>query len=152
LLFLLFAIITVIYQTTKRINIKILYSSILLTVALYFFIDGIAMHVFKQSASPRPFAEQIEKDYRLSQEKVYVMNNLREYGNLYGMNFYMGNRFHNFEKERPASGYFLTTEKDAPKILERYGTKYAFTPIAKSARHGDIRGVAVLMRFEPQEN
>jgi hypothetical protein len=76
------------------------------------------------------------------------MNNLREYGNLYGMNFYMGNRFHNFEKERPASGYFLARERDVPKIIERYGGLYTFTPIAKSARQGDIRDVAVLMQFK----
>ena len=140
------SIITVIYQTTKHINIKILYSTILLTFCLNLFIDGIVMDGFKNESSPRPFAEQISKDYNLD-GNVFVMNNLREYGNLYGMNFYMGNTFRDFDKEKPDSGYFLTIDRDFSKVLEKYGSQYKFEQLAISERQGDIRGKAILLRF-----
>ncbi|MDR0575234.1 MAG: glycosyltransferase family 39 protein [Tannerella sp.] len=50
--FLLTSIITVIYQTTKRINIKILYATILMTFCLNLFIDGIVMKGFGYDSFP----------------------------------------------------------------------------------------------------
>jgi 4-amino-4-deoxy-L-arabinose transferase-like glycosyltransferase len=141
-----FSIITVICQTAKRINLKILYATILVTFSLNIFVDGIVMKGIKNDSSPRPFAEQIVRDYNLK-DNVFVMNNLREYQNLYGMNFYMGNTFRDFEKEKPANGYFLTTEKDAAKVQERYGSQYKFEQLAISGRQGDIRSKAILFRF-----
>ena len=143
---LLGAIITAIYQTTKRINIKILYATILLTFCLNLFIDGIIMNGIKNDSSPRPFAEQIIKEYNLD-GNVFVMNNLREYINLYGMNFYMGNNFRDFEKEKPESGYFLTTDRDISKVMKNYGSQYKFEQLAISERQGDIRSKAILLRF-----
>ncbi|MDR2680283.1 MAG: glycosyltransferase family 39 protein [Tannerella sp.] len=146
MLLLLISIITIIYQTTKRINLKILYATILLTFCINLFIDGIVMRSIKNDSSARPFAEQTVRDYGLK-DNVYVMNNLREYSNLYGMNFYMGNTFLNFEKENPENGYFLTTEKDVKKVMERYGTQYRFEQLSISERQGDIRSKAILFRF-----
>ena len=146
----LLSIITVIYQTTKRINIKILYATILMTFCLNLFIDGIVMNGVKNDSSPRPFAEQISKEYNLN-GNVFVMNNLREYGNLYGMNFYMGNTFRDFEKEKPDGGYFLTTDKDIHKVLENYGSQYKFEQLAISDRQGDIRSKAILLRFDKSD-
>lgn len=48
---LLISIVTVIYQTTKRINIKILYATILMTFCLNLFIDGIVMKGIKEPPS-----------------------------------------------------------------------------------------------------
>ncbi|MDR1524454.1 MAG: glycosyltransferase family 39 protein [Tannerella sp.] len=143
---LLISIITIIYQTTKRINLKILYATLLMSFCMNLFIDGIVMKSIKNDSSARPFARQITEDYDL-EDNVYVMNNLREYNNLYGMNFYMGNTFRDFEKEKPESGYFLTTEKDVKKVMERYGTQYKFERLSTSGRQGDIRSKAILFRF-----
>ena len=143
---LLISIVTVIYQTTKRINIKILYSTILMTFCLNLFIDGIVMKGVKSESSARPFAEQIISDYKLN-DNVFVMNNLREYINLYAMNYYTGNTFRDFEKEKPESGYFLTAERDIQKVMDRYGSQYKFERLADSERQGDIRSKAVLFRF-----
>ncbi|MDR0743236.1 MAG: glycosyltransferase family 39 protein [Tannerella sp.] len=143
---LLIAIITVIYQTTKRINIKILYATILMTFCINLFVDGIIMRSIKNNTSARPFAEQISRQYDLK-NNIYVMNNLREYGNLYGMNFYMGNTFRDFEREKPAEGYFLIIEKDLKKLMKQYGTQYQFEQLAISERQGDIRSQSVLLRF-----
>ena len=146
LILLLISIITAIYQTNRRINIKILYATFLMTICLNLCIDGIVMKGFKNHASARPFAEQIRRDYKL-EDKVYVMNNLREYGNLYGMNFYMGNSFRNFELEQPLNGYFLTIDRDVKKVLERYSSQYQFEQLAISEYQADIRDKAVLFRF-----
>jgi 4-amino-4-deoxy-L-arabinose transferase-like glycosyltransferase len=143
---LLISIITVVFHLTKHINLKILYATILLTFSLNLFIDGIVMRNLKNNASARPFAERISRDYEL-ENNVYVMNNLRKYMNLYGMNFYMNNTFRDFEKEKPESGYFLTTEKDAEKVQEHYGSQYKFEQLAISERQGDISGKAILFRF-----
>ncbi|MDR2384420.1 MAG: glycosyltransferase family 39 protein [Tannerella sp.] len=147
MLLFLISIITVIYQLSKRINIKILYSTILLTFCINFFIDGIIMKGIRQDRSAKPFAEQIRKEYNLDNENVYVMNNLREYLNLYALNFYMGNRFRNFETDKPESGFFLAAENDLPKIMERYGAQYEFERLKVSCRLGDIRRRAVLLKF-----
>jgi len=144
--FLLISIVVVIYQTTKRINIKILYSTILMTFCLNLFIDGIVMKGVKSDSSARPFAEQVTKDYNLN-NNVFVLNDLREYDNLYAMNFYLGNTFRDFEKEKPESGFFLTTERDVHKVMERYGSQYKFEQLAISERQGDIRSKAILFRF-----
>lgn len=145
----LISIITVIYQTTKRINIKILYATLLMTFCINLFIDGIVMQGIKNDSSARPFAERISKTYDLN-NNVYVTNNLREYRNLYAMNFYMGNTFRDFEKEKPANGYFLTTEKDVKKFMEQYGAHYKFEQLAISDQQGDIRSKAILFRFDRQ--
>ena len=143
---LLISIITVIYQATKRINIKILYSTILMAFCINLFIDGVAMKGIKSDSSARPFAKQISKEYNLN-NNVFVMNNLLEYGNLYGMNFYMGNTFRDFEKEKPESGFFLIIDRDVQKFIRQYGSQYKFEQLAISEHQGDIRGKAVLFRF-----
>jgi 4-amino-4-deoxy-L-arabinose transferase-like glycosyltransferase len=143
---LLISIITVIFHLTKHINLKILYATILLMFSVNLFIDGIVMRNLKNNASARPFAERISRDYELK-NNVFVMNNLRECLNLYSMNFYMNNTFRDFEKEKPENGYFLTTEKDAVKVQERYGSQYKFEQLAISEWQGDIRSKAILFRF-----
>jgi 4-amino-4-deoxy-L-arabinose transferase-like glycosyltransferase len=143
----LISLITTIYHLTKRINIKILYSTILLTFCLNLFIDAIVMKEIKNNRSARPFAETIKKEHNITKENVYVMNNLREYMNLYAMNFYMGNTFRDFEAYNPDKGYFLTTEKDVKKVMEQFGTTYNFKLLNASEYQGDIRSKALLFEF-----
>jgi len=142
------SVIIVIYLTRKRNNLKILYSTIFLAFALNIFIDGAVMKGVRDNGSARHFAEQIRQDYDLTEDNVFVMNNLREYMNLYGMNFYLDNSFRDFEKEQPSKGFFLTTERDMPKVLDRYDSQYDFESLAVSARQGDIRSAAVFLKFE----
>ncbi len=142
------SIITVIYQMTKRINIKILYATIFVMLCVNFFIDGIVMKSIREHTSAQPFAKKISREYDITDDNVYVMNSLRKYRNLYAMNFYMGNTFRNFEEEQPESGYFLTIEKDIDKIMERYGSRYQFKQLAMSEYQGDIRSKAILLEFQ----
>lgn len=138
----------VFYQMSKKINIKILYATIVLTFCVNQLIDGVIMRSIREGSSARSFAERIQQEFPLTQDNVYVMNNLLEYANLYGLNFYMGNRFHNFETEQPAEGYFLCAEKYADKVQQNYGDRYHFEPLAKSERpDGEVKQHLLLFRF-----
>ena len=136
------------YQLRKKINIKILYASIFVVFCINLFIDGVAMRTIRNEMSSRPFAVEIQKDYPLDKTNVYVMNNLRSYANLYGMNFYMKNCFHNFELEQPHTGYFLCTEKDLPAIRQQFQGKYTFITLRTSKNIiSDVRSKVVLSHF-----
>lgn len=139
---------TVYYQMFKKINIKILYATIALAFAVNLLIDGVIMRGFRTGNSSRPFAERLLRDYPLNEDNVYVMNNLRVYRNLYGLNFYMGNIFHNFEKDLPSEGYFLIAETEFEKVLATYGDKYDFQPLTSMDRPiSELRQKIVLYEF-----
>jgi len=139
---------TLYYQLRKKINIKILYASILLMFAVHLFIDGVIMRGIHNETSARLFVREIQQDYPLDKTNVFVMNDLRNYANLYGMNFYMGNCFLDFETEQPASGFFLSTTKDFPVIQQHFQGNYTFTPLRTSGKIiGDVRSKVVFSRF-----
>ncbi|MDR1645008.1 MAG: glycosyltransferase family 39 protein [Tannerellaceae bacterium] len=142
------ALITVFYQMRKKINLKILYAVIFLIITTHLLIDGVIMRGIRNETSARPFAERVLKEYPLNRQNMYVMNNLKEYANLYGLNFYLKNSFHNFEKEQPAAGYFFVAEKDIEKVIRRYENAYTFTPLTSSEREtGDLRQKVHLYAF-----
>jgi 4-amino-4-deoxy-L-arabinose transferase-like glycosyltransferase len=148
LLVVLAALITVFYQMNRKINLKMLYAALFLTFAINLMIDGVIMRGIHKERSSRPFAEHIMQDYPLDENNVYVMNNLKEYGNLYGLNFYMKNRFHNFEKEQPEAGYFLTGDKQMEKVIRAYGDKYAFHILTSTDKEfNEIRQKIILAGF-----
>lgn len=145
----LIALATVFYQMSKKINIKILYATIALTFCINLLIDGVIMPGVRQGNSCRPFAEQIRQSYPLTPDNVFVMNNLKEYRNLYGLNFYMGNQFRNFEEEMPSEGYFLSAEKDMEKVIGRYGDTYTFESLSATEKPiNEVRQRIVLFRFQ----
>ena len=149
LLIVMIALVTVFYQMSKKINIKILYATIALTFSVNLLIDGVVMRSIRANSSVRPFAERILKDYPLNKENVFVMNNLRVYSNMYGLNFYMGNMFHNFEIEKPAKGFFLCAEKDVETVLNNYGEKYDFNKLTSTDRpDGETKHKLLLFNFE----
>ena len=140
---------TVYYQMFKKINIKILYATIALTFSVNLLIDGVIMRGIREGDSCRVFAERILKEYPLNKKNVYVVNNLRIYRNLYGLNFYMGNIFHDFDKETPAKGYFLIGENEMEKVLSTYGDKYTFRTLTKSDQtFSELKQKIVLSEFE----
>lgn len=148
LILLLIALVTSYYQLFKKINIKMLYASIFLVFCVHLFIDGVVMRSIRNETSSRAFAREIRAAYPLNKDNLFVMNNLREYTNLYGLNFYLGNCFHNFETEQPQTGYFLADQRDYPKILERYAEAYTFEELRTSERIlADVKGRVVLSHF-----
>ena len=148
LIILLAILITVYYQMSKKINIKILYATIALAFAINLLIDGVIMRGIRQGSSARPFAEQVQKKYPLDEKNMYVMNDLKRYRNLYGLNFYLGNRFHNFGKEEPTRGFLFCTEKDLETIKKNYGDKYTFNLLTSTNNIiADVRQKIVLCSF-----
>lgn len=144
----LLALITVIYQMSKKINIKILYATIALTFTINLLIDGVIMRGIRQNGSARPFAEKVMKEYQLNENNMFVMNNLKEYRNLYGLNFYLGNRFHNFEQELPEGGFLFAAKTDMEKIIRNYGNEYTFSILTSSERIiGDVRQPIIMSSF-----
>lgn len=136
------------YQLFRKINIKILYATIGLMFAVNILIDGILMRGIRQESSSRPFAEKIKQEYVLYEENLFVMNIPKEYSNMYGLNFYMGNMFSNFEEELPTSGYLLVGEKDLEKVIKKYGDKYTFHTLTSTSNTIDeIRQKIVLNSF-----
>lgn len=130
----LLALLTVLYQMFKKINIKILYATIALSFTINLLIDGVIMRGIRQDGSARPFAERVMKEYPLNENNMFVMNNLRIYRNLYGLNFYLGNRFHNFEQEMPEGGYFFVTSSDLETVIKNYEGQYTFSILTSSER------------------
>ncbi|WP_106831005.1 ArnT family glycosyltransferase [Parabacteroides pacaensis] len=131
-LFIVFvALATVYYQMRKKINIKILYATIGLVFSLNLLIDGVIMKSLREGTSCKGFAEQIKREYSLNKGNVYVVNNLRVYPNFYGLNFYLGNIFQNFDVTTPEEGYFITTDKFITRIENEY-SEYRFTPVAST--------------------
>lgn len=137
------------YQIFRKINIKILYATIALVIAVNILIDGVIMRGERISNSSRPFAEKIKEEYPINPHNLFVMNNLLEYKNLYGMNFYMGNIFHNFQNDQPQAGFLLAGEKDMEKIQTEYAASYIFTPLTSTPeRNKEIKQKIVLSSFE----
>ncbi|MDR1332207.1 MAG: glycosyltransferase family 39 protein [Tannerella sp.] len=142
------ALITLCYQMMKKNNIKMLYSTIFLMFTVNLFIDGVIMRTIHREGSSRPFAKEIRRDFPLDDTNVYVVNNLLRYPNLYGMNFYMGNCFHDLAVEKPQSGYFLASEKDFPAIAGEYADAYTFEKLRVSDFIPEIKSRIVLTRLQ----
>ena len=145
----LMALGVVYYQMFKKINLKILYATIALTFTVNLLIDGVVMRSIRHDDSCRSFAERIQKEYPLNKANVFVVNNLKEYRNLYGLNFYLGNIFHDFEKNPAAKGYLVAGEKDMKKIVAKYTDRYTFRHLTTSERsYSELAQRISLCEFE----
>ena len=152
LIVLLVILAVVYYQMFKKINIKILYATIALAFGINLLIDGVVMRGIRLGSSARPFAKQVQKEYPLNDMNMYVMNDLKAYTNLYGLNFYLGNKFHNFEQEQPVSGFMFCTMKDLETIQKNYGDKYTFSLLTSTKNViADVRQKIVLCSFLQHE-
>ena len=127
------ALLTLYYQLFKKINIKMLYATILLTFTVNVLVDGVVMPAYRKGHSAKAFAEQIRQTYPDSQGKLYVVNDLRHFRNLYGLNFYMGNSFRDLDHAQPTTGYFVVAERDMEQIKERYAGKYTFQLLTETS-------------------
>ncbi len=149
LIALFYSLFVLFYQLRKKNNLKIFYT----VVGVYFMFgllqDGVALPTFKNGTSVKPFITEIKKKYPLTKDNMYVMNNLLEYGNLYGPNFYLHNAFKNFEKELPESGYFFSTPGAMEKILPMYGDEYSFSLLDQTPNpYNDVREVVQVYKLK----
>ena len=132
-------------------NSKVTYTTLFGTLALFIcfqvYLEASVFPVFKVSYSSRPFAEKIEAKYDLK-DHTYVINDLSESPNMYGLNFYTGNHFRNFEKEQPANGYFITGSKQLDNVKQKYAGKYVFEVLDQTAdKYNDFNDVMVICKI-----
>ncbi len=147
---LLLAVLSILfYQLSRKINIKILYATIGLMLCVNMLIDGVIMRGIRNGTSCQVFAGRVLDEYPLNKDNMYVTNYPKEYANMYGLNFYLGNRFHNFETDQPETGYLFAGEKDFDKLQTKYGGKYVFNKLT-STEHAinEIRQPIVLCHFD----
>jgi len=113
-------------QIRKKNNLKILYATIAVYIAIFLVMDGIFFPAYKNSISNKPIAKELRNTYPDLNGNVYAMSNLKEYANMYGLNFYLHNAFQNFETVQPEHGYLVIGKKDSEKALTRYDGQYDF--------------------------
>ena len=81
-------------------------------------------------------------------DNTYVINDLLRFPNLYGLNYYTGNHFKNFEKELPSKGYFITGSTMIDKTRQKYAGKYTFEVLDQSNdRFNDFMDIMVLYKI-----
>jgi len=150
-LLLIFMLVLLFKSLRKKNHIKVLYATIAVYLSLFLVLDGTFLPAFKNGVSIKPFAKQIQKDYPFNKDNLFVMNNLLEYSNFYGLNFYLKNRFHNFEKEPAQEGYFFTGKESFEKVLQLYGEKYRFELLEEyENKNRDGERVIQMYRFTRQ--
>jgi len=106
--------------------LKHLYVGLGVYIAIWMTVDAIALPIYKNRISQKAVAKEMMSKYHLDSQPVYVMNNLRKYSNMYGLNFYFDNSFRNFETEKPQRGYILLGEASFKIVESEYGSKYRF--------------------------
>ena len=123
---LIFSLYILIKHLWKKNHLKVLFATIGVYLSIMLIMDGIFFPAFKNGVSIKPFAEKLQKDYPISDNNLFVMNNLLRYSNMYGLNFYLHNNFLNFEKEQPQKGFFLVGKDSFEKVVVEYGKTYDF--------------------------
>jgi len=136
----------------KRKNVvATLVGMLALYICLQVFLEGSLYPEFKDSYSSRHFAEEIQAKYDLK-DKTYVINDLTTFPNLYGLNFYTGNHFRNFEKELPSTGYFITGSTMIDQIRQKYAGMYTFEVLDQSeSKFNDFNDIMVLYQIKKVE-
>jgi len=135
-----------IYLLRKKMNIKILMAGFGLMFAINIFLDAYLLAGFKDAYSPKPFAEMLTRKYELK-DNVYVTNYLRDYRNLYGLNFYLHNNFKNIKTEQPEVGFFVTLRQDTDRIQQEYGN-YEFTLLETSNKYNEYKDEMLFYRIK----
>jgi hypothetical protein len=146
---LLAAIVNSFYLLRKKMNLKILMAGFGLMLAINIFMDSYLLPGYKDAYSTRPFAELLVKKYGLK-DNVYVTNYLKNYRNLYSLNFSMHNSFKNIEKENPDYGYFIALELDIDRIKEQY-KEYEFTLLESSDKMNDNKNEILFFKIEKKK-
>ncbi|GAB6119209.1 ArnT family glycosyltransferase [Dysgonomonas termitidis] len=146
---LLAAIVNTFYLLRKKMNLKILMAGFGLMLSINIFMDSYLLPGYKDAYSTRPFAELLAKKYDLK-DNVYVTNYLKNYRNLYSLNFSMHNSFKNIEKEKPDYGYFIALELDIDRIKEQY-KEYEFTLLESSDKMNENKNEILFFKIEKKK-
>ncbi len=145
---LLYSVFVVFDYLRKKNNLKLLYTVFGLYFTMNLLLDGTILPAFKDGTSLKPFITEIKEKYPLTENNVYVMNDLLVYTNLYGPNFYMHNSLQNFEKVLPKDGFFLAASSTIERMKSKYGDQYKFTLLEETPnRYNEVREVVQLYKI-----
>jgi len=144
---LLAAIVTFRVVLQRKSGYSVLFGMLAVFVCLQVFLESSVYPEFKDSYSSRTFAEKIQARYDLK-GNTYVINDLTTFPNLYGLNFYTGNHFRNFEKELPSTGYFITGSTMIDQIRKKYAGRYVFEELERSPnKFNDFNDMMVVYKI-----
>jgi hypothetical protein len=146
---LLCAVANSIYLLRKKINVKILMAGFGLMFAMNIFLDAYLLAGFKDAYSAKPFAAKLSDKYEL-RDNIYVTNYLKDYRNLYGLNFYLHNNFRNIATEQPEKGFFVALKQDIDRIQEEYNN-YNFTLLESSDKLNDCKDNMLFFKIEKKK-
>lgn len=146
---LLCAVANSIYLLRKKINVKILMAGFGLMFAMNIFLDAYLLAGFKDAYSAKLFAAKLSDKYEL-RNNVYVTNYLKDYRNLYGLNFYLHNNFRNIATEQPEKGFFVALKQDIDRIQEEYNN-YNFTLLESSDKLNDCKDNMLFFKIEKKK-
>jgi 4-amino-4-deoxy-L-arabinose transferase-like glycosyltransferase len=115
-------------------------------IGIQVFMEGALFPVYKNGYSLKPLAYTLEKKYDLKHQG-YVMNLLLDYRNIYGLNFYLGNHFKNFDVERPTGGFLVTAESTLEKVRKNYLGQYRFDVLERSTPYNELNDEIVVCQI-----
>ncbi|MDR1372125.1 MAG: glycosyltransferase family 39 protein [Dysgonamonadaceae bacterium] len=121
----------ILYIKKKKPWLRHLYKIVSIYIVLWIAIDAFVLPFYKNSITEKPFAEQIKQKYPNLLQNLYAVNNLKEYSNMYGLNFYLDSSFSNFEETKPEKGYLLIGKSSFNKIKKRHSNDYQFSLLEK---------------------
>jgi 4-amino-4-deoxy-L-arabinose transferase-like glycosyltransferase len=118
----------------------------LLFISVMVFFEASVFPIYKNGYSSKPFAESIAPKYDFLKEG-YVMNDLRYFRNLYGLNFYLGHPFRNFEAEKPKHGYLVLGEKSLQAVRAKYQNEYKLVELERSNPYNELNDEIVVCKI-----
>lgn len=149
ILFTIFFLVTLFFSfgIRRSANAKSLLFGLFTTfIALQLFLEGEVYPAYKNGYSLKPLAKELSTRYDL-QKDCYVMNNLKFYRNLYGLSFYTGNSFKNFEKQLPDHGYLLAGKKKLGLVRDKYAGRYSFEELEHSDSYNEIKDEIIVCKI-----
>jgi len=111
----------------------ILFGTFTLFISTQIFLEGTLYPFFKNGNSLQPVAREFSASYDLK-GKTYVMNNLKLYASIYGLNYYMANDLKNFELFLPSDGFLIIGKKGISIVREKYLGKYDFVVLRQTKK------------------
>lgn len=99
--------------------------SVLVLISVQVFLESAVYPMYKNGYSVRSVVASLQSDFGLD-EPLYVVNDLKTYRHLYGINYYASHKLKNFERSLPKKGLLLVAASDLPKIQQKYATAYRF--------------------------
>jgi 4-amino-4-deoxy-L-arabinose transferase-like glycosyltransferase len=129
-------------------HLRWLYNAVAVYIVLWIALDATVLPAWKDSISQRPFVEELKRKYDLLPTNMYAMNDLRQYSNMYSLNFYLDNSFQDFATTEAEAGYLFAGALSFGKIERQYGDRYRFTVLERYAnRCGDGESEILLLGF-----